>query len=208
MDYLSSIIDTPSYIAREELVRYVDTQARFLPITLTVNDSNQYVQLVSSNDSNFHYLFSHVESEKCVSSEQLILTPQDTISVNDCVLKGQEVLGLKINEIAKLLGVSRATLDLHRKGANVKDMTAYHCLYSFLSSVEAIYGNSIKHGVRNVLVERKTLIQHLVTNSDNFSKVMPLVAEVSEKVLGMKIIKSDMDASKVNLRLSGVGKMA
>ncbi|PTA49272.1 hypothetical protein C9I43_01380 [Shewanella morhuae] len=208
MDYLTSVIDAPSYVARAELVQYVDTQSRFLPIRLTVNDNNKYAQLVNSNDSNIYYLLDHIEDDQVKNAGQLELIQQDTISVNDCVLKGQDVLGLKINEIARLLGVSRATLDLHRKGANVKDMTAYHSLYSFVSSVETLYGNSIKNGVRNVLVERKTLIQHLVINSDNLSVVMPLVAEVSEKVRGMRIIKSDMDASKTNIRLSGIGRMA
>ncbi|MGI2177440.1 hypothetical protein [Shewanella frigidimarina] len=208
MDYLNSVIDSPSYVARTELVQYMDTQSRFLPIRLTVNNSNQYVLLVNTNNSNVLYLFDHSESEQTEIKGQLELIQQDTISVNDCVLKGQDVLGLKINEIAKLLGVSRATLDLHRKGANVKDMTAYHSLYSFVSSVDAQYGNSIKNGVRNVLVERKTLIQHLVTNSDNLSAIMPLIAEVSEKVQGMRIVKSDMDASKANIRLSGIGRMA
>lgn len=61
--------------------------------------------------------------------------------MDDCVIKCQNVLGLKINEIAKLVGVSRATLDLHRKGANVKDMKSYEKLYEFVSEVERCYGN-------------------------------------------------------------------
>ncbi|MFV7641714.1 hypothetical protein ACNPK3_14330 [Shewanella algae] len=208
MDYLDNFIDSPSYIARTELIRYIDTQSRLLPIRLTIDDNNQYALLVSPNGNNALCLLNHIENEQHENAGKLELIQQDTINVNDCVLKGQDVLGLKINEIAKLLGVSRATLDLHRKGANVKDMTAYHNLYSFISSVEKLYGESIKHGVRNVLVERKTLVQHLVANSNNLNKVMPFVTEVSDKLRNMRIVKSDMDVSKVNNRLSGIGRMA
>lgn len=127
--------------------------------------------------------------------------------MNDCVIKCQSVLGLKINEIAKLVGVSRATLDLHRKGANVKDMKSYEKLYEFVLEVERCYGNQVKNGLRNVLVNKKTLVQHFIDNIDCLITTMPQVEEVNQKLGHMKIINSMPNEQNLHLRLRGIGKI-
>jgi len=204
MDYVDNIIDAPSYTSPPAIVQYAESQARFLPIRIT-SQNNQYTLLVSEKDSNVLYL---IGSNQNNVEESLAPIALDAVSVNDCVIKCQEVIGLKINEIAKLSGVSRATLDLHRKGANVKDMTLYHKLYSFVSKIEERYGNSIKGGIRNVLVDRKTLVQHIMKHPNNLEQTFLFIEEVSEKLQKMNITQSSMDASKSNVRLTGIGRMA
>lgn len=202
MDYIEIFDNEPSYRPPSEIVRYTENQSR-LSIRLVANEKNKYVLPVNEKNNNILYL-PNINQD----SNKDNLEPTSTISVNDCVLKCQEILGLKINEIAKLTGVSRATLDLHRKGANVKDMTAYTRIYDFVSKIHKQFGNNIKGGIRNVLIERKTLVQHFMRNIDDLDKTLPLVEEVSKKLKEMNIIESHMDATKSNLRLSGIGRIA
>lgn len=201
MNYIDTTIDTPSYT--HETVQYTQRHASIFPIRITRNNNDEYALLMNNEESNVIYLFNGTQHEKVKNVDQ---TSVDTFNVNDCVVKCQNVIGLKINEIAKLTGVSRATLDLHRKGANVKDMDTYHKLYSFVTKIEQQYGNSIKHSIRNVLVGRQTLLQHFVKNRDDLECTLPLISEVSEKLLAMNVVDTDMDASKSNRRLSRIGK--
>ncbi|MEI8614311.1 hypothetical protein [Shewanella scandinavica] len=205
MDYINITAPAPSYLFPPEIVQYTETQARFLPIRITINNE-KYAWFFGVKGSNTLYLSSNGDNSVYRNSE-FEHNHSDTINVNDCVVKCQDILGLKINEIAKLCGVSRATLDLHRKGANVKDMAPYHSLFSFVSKIEKLYGNSIKGGMRNVLVERKTLAQHFMNNLDNLNNTFSFVEEVSEKIQKMNIVDLDIDKTKLNLRLSGIGKM-
>ncbi|MCR9835709.1 hypothetical protein ACP6H1_25740 [Vibrio harveyi] len=205
MDYLGCIAEAPSYTAPPEIVSYTESQARFLPVRITRGDNDQYALLFSNENSNVVYLLNHTQSDAFKEAEASSL---GTIDVNDCVIKCQEVLGLKINEIAKLSGVSRASLDLHRKGANVKDMNAYHKLYTFVSKVENLYGKGLKNSIRNVLVERKTLVQHFMKNIDNLELTLPLIADVSNKVQGITIADANLDCAKLGARLGRIGKMA
>lgn len=204
MDYMHSIINSPSCVSPPEIVQYVESEARFLPIRISSNGGQTYTFLVNDKNSNVICYSSYNKStnheNKSVSS--------GTIGVEDCVTKCQDILGLKINEIAKLTGISRATLDLHRKGANVKNMEAYYQLHGFVGKVETLYGDSIKGVVRNVLINKKTLAQHLIANSKNLDAVMPLLEEVSVKAESMKHTKMDMDKTKSDLRLSGIGRIA
>lgn len=205
MDYLDSIIDAPSYSAPSEIVRYTESQSRFLPVRITRGDDDQYALLLTTQNSNVIYLLNHTQADKI---EQVDSAHIGTIDVNDCVDKCQKVLGLKINEIAKLSGVSRASLDLHRKGANVKDMTAYHRLYTFVSKVELLYDISLKHHVRNVLIERKTLVQHLLKSSENLDATLPLIATLADKVQGIAVTGTEFEQSKLMMRTHHIGKMA
>lgn len=205
MDYLDSIANAPSYSAPSEIVRYTRSQSRFLPVRITRGNNDQYVLLLTNTNSNTIYLNNHNQIGEVNQVNNISV---GTIDVTDCVDKCQEVLGLKINEIAKLSGVSRASLDLHRKGANVKDMTTYNKLYTFASKVEQLYGSVLKQYVRNVLVERKTLIQHFLKSSDDLDATLPLVAIVADKVKSITVSETKFESSKLMLRTQHVGKMA
>ncbi|MEL4425686.1 hypothetical protein AAEH84_07785 [Shewanella indica] len=198
MDFDDYLVD---YSARTELVRYVESQPRFLPIRI-VSDGFHYDLLFSDNHNNTVLLCGGAKAEQENDKSA------KGITVNDCVDACLRVIGLKIHEIAKLVGVSRATLDLHRKGANVKDMARYQEVFNFAMSVEQLYGENIKTGVRNVLIDKKTLVQHLIANADNLDNAFPILEDVHGKVKDMKVVPSQTSAKKANLRLSGIGRMA
>ncbi|EMK2729640.1 hypothetical protein [Vibrio diabolicus] len=132
------------------------------------------------------------------------------LTPDSCVELCRNVLGLKVNEIAKIIGISRATLDLHRKGANVKDkeLLRYQQLNNFVFNIEQIYGNSLKKGMRNVLIEKKTLVQHIIEHADNLDNVMNLVDHASEIVGAVKVDNNAVSPLKLQSRLVGIGKFA
>jgi hypothetical protein len=136
------------------------------------------------------------------------LEDEQSFTVNDCVTLCQKVLGLKVNEIAKLVDVSRATLDLHRKGANIKDMGEYQKLYDFVKRIESDFGDSIKAGVRNILIQRKTLLQHLLLNKSNLMDTYLHVKEVASKLRNVNTHPIEFNEPKARLRLSGIGRLA
>ena len=206
MTYIDAAAELPpTYTAQYAIVQqYTELQTNRIPVHFIRNSDGMYaLLLVNSRHNNAQSITDDTHSQEVTNAEPVSST---TFNVNDCVVKCQGILGLKINEIAKLSGVSRATLDLHRKGANVKDMDGYHKLYDFVSKVEERYGNAIKNSTRNVLIERKTLAQHFMRNSDDLDSTLPLIHEVSEKAKAMNVVDSDIDASKLNIRLSRIGK--
>lgn len=192
MNYLPDIEQAPpSYVEQYTESRSVSGKnIGAIPTFIIKGDNGQYA-LVRVRDQ------IQIQTEGVLAAAPL--------NVSDCVSKSQDVLGLKIHEIAKLAGVSRATLDLHRKGANVKDMSGYERLYNFVSKVENQYGSTIKKGIRNVLVGRKTLVQHLLLHSDDLDATLPLILEVSDKVQHMNVVETNIEQSKLNIRLSHIG---
>lgn len=190
----------PTNMLVPEHVIYAENSASYLPIRFDhngtqytyLNETLQCRQLDQDNN------FSGASNEKTYNS----------ITVNEMVLLSQKVLGLKVNEIAKLVGVSRATLDLHRKGSNAKDMHKYQNFFDFVKNIETIYGDSISLGIRNILLNRKTLLQHLIENGENLASSMDYVHQISTKVKNIKTEKVEFEKSKLYSRTSGIGRLA
>lgn len=132
----------------------------------------------------------------------------NNLTASDCINKCKNILGLKVNEIAKLVGISRAALDLHKKGSPVKNMEPYERLYAFVSDIEANYGTSVIKGIRNILVEKKTLAQHLVSNREDLSQCKYIIDEVASKLVNVNTVKTNVDEYKTTLRLTSIGRKA
>ncbi|SET03505.1 hypothetical protein [Thorsellia anophelis] len=184
----------------KKVERYSDKSVGLIPIKIITNNKEHYL-LFSTNQLNIQ---SYLEDDQ---TNELNVNLISAISVNDCVDKCQTVLGLKIHEIAKLLKISRATLDLHRKGSNIKSMTKYHQLYKFMINVENLHGHKLRNYTRNVLIERKTLIQHLFINSNNLDTIFPLLDILSNKIQHISFSETEYDPAKLRLRTYGIGKM-
>lgn len=179
----------PNFYTKPRFERYEDNLPSYLPVSI----------IVAGNQYTFPRIHNVLEPLKIASSP---------FSVEDCVNKCIKVMGLKIHEIAKLVSVSRGSLDLHRKGRNIKDMQHYEELFTFTSEIERLYGEKIKVGMRNILVERKTLVQHLLANVGQFDRVAPYFKEVASKLNLINIESATVDRFKSNIRTSGIGKMA
>lgn len=128
-------------------------------------------------------------------------------TIEYCILKCNEVLDLKINEISKISGIPKYKLEL--KIPNDKnEIELLKKIFLFISKVESVYGTSLKKYTRNVLINKKTLIYQINQNKDNLEKIMPLLKELSDKSKNLKIIKKPMNYQKLQKRLGNIGKMA
>lgn len=209
MDYVNQLTGSAQiFVPQYEM--YAETDSRYLPIRI-VSDSKQYILFSSSSSDNSHLIFnervvfnsfSNIACNKFVSENE-------SFTVNDCIELCQRVLGLKINEISKLVGVSRATLDLHRKGAvNMRSIDEYKTLYDFVKNVEYSYGENISLGARSVIINNKTLLQHLLENKNTLANAFPIVDEVSKKISNVRFVRTVFDEDKQILRLSKIGSKA
>ncbi len=180
-------------ITQPTIESYQTSDVNFLPLRIDVDEKQVYVIVKSQN------------SKIALPDSMSDLNVPSCVSVEDCVTQSQLILGLKINEIAKILGLSRATLDLHRKG-KVKNIQPYYSLYDFAKQIEAKFGSSVAPLIRSVLVERKTLLQHMMVNKKNLNNSLyyfDLVAKLSPNV---SIFKEPLDKDKTANRLANIGR--
>lgn len=190
----------PTSILQPQCIVYAEASSRYLPIRFNHNgDRYTYLNDVLQKEENYD---SRVDDEVCSTKLHA------SITVNELVLLSQKVLGLKVNEIAKIVGVSRATLDLHRKGSNAKDMAKYQKTFEFVKNIESLYGDSIALGIRNILVDKKTLLQHFIDNIDNLEHAIVYVHEISTKVMHLKTAQVKYDENKLYSRTSAIGRLA
>lgn len=181
-------IGGPAAMMPPAVQTYTEKEARFLPPRVIVENSG-YVILSSIAMANTDHQ-----------------TPSSLLDVEDCVSICQRVLGLKIQEIAKLLNISRASLDLHRKG-KVKNFSPYLKLAGFVENIERHYTVAIKNTMRSVLIERKTLVQHLIANKDRLEVTLPYFDKASEKLDKVTIKKESITPDLASSRLAGIGKI-
>lgn len=180
-------IGGPAAMMPPAVQTYTEKEARFLPPRVIVENSG-YVILSS--------IVANIDHQ----------APSSLLDVEDCVSICQRVLGLKIQEIAKLLDISRASLDLHRKG-KVKNFSPYLKLAGFVENIEKLYTVAIKNTMRSVLIERKTLVQHLIANKDRLEVTLPYFDKASEKLDKVTIKKESITPDLASSRLAGIGKI-
>lgn len=171
---------------------YIERESRFLPLRF-IKEKSGYVILSTGSSNSF------------TSGEELIFIPS-VLDVEDCVSICQRVLGLKIQEIAQLLDISRATLDLHRKG-KVKDFVPYLELTDFVKKIEAKYTSEIYRIVKSVLIDRKTLVQHMLAHKKNLEKTLPYFDKAYERLDDIHLNKTVVSPDAAASRLAGIGKM-
>lgn len=196
MAYDIASIGGPGAMMPPAIQIYTEKEARFLPQQVIIKDSGYVIYSTGSSTAPNYIVNEDIQGNPITS----------ILDVEDCVAVCQRVLGLKIQEIAKLLGVSRATLDLHRKG-KVKDFTPYLKLASFVQQIEKKYTQDINKAMRSVLIERKTLIQHILANRGDLSKTMPYFDKASEKLSNITINKTKIVPDVAANRLSSIGKI-
>lgn len=104
------------------------------------------------------------------------------IGIEDMVKRIQATLGLNVHQIAKLIGVSRATLYNHIQNAKSGEAERYRPLYAVSQAVEEKVPGGIKRGLKNILVENKTLLKHLQDDISDPDRIVRLAVEVDRKL--------------------------
>lgn len=134
------------------------------------------------------------------------LTPTAT-PVEYCLAICRRILGLRNHEIVKILGISRSELNFHQQG-RLSDLSGYRRLARFAEKVEFRYGESISKVIRSVLIENKTLVQHLISNRGNLDKALLHFDTVHKKIGNIKQAKTDIDPNVAATRFANIGRMA
>ncbi|MDW5287056.1 hypothetical protein R6Y90_19085 [Alteromonas macleodii] len=172
---------------------YDSSDVNFLPLRVDVNEQQIYVFL------------KHRKFEIALPESDGNLKIPDCVSVEDCVAHSQAILGLKIHEIAKILGISRAALDLHRKG-KVKDIHPYYELYRFAKKIEIKFGYSIAPLMRSVMVDRKTLVQHIIANRSNLENTLQYFDLIAKQNHNIQVTKAPLAPEKTSKRFAKIGR--
>lgn len=135
-------------------------------------------------NNNGQYYFSMV-ADQPVALPDSILEGGNTVEVKDMVELIKEVFGLNHVQIASIVGVSRPSLYNHINGKETpKDMEGYTALFDVAKNIKNRTNSSLKHGLKSVLVEGRTLFSYLKDNKFESSKILDVALEVSEKIQG------------------------
>ena len=104
------------------------------------------------------------------------------ISVEDMVKHAQSILGVNAHQVAKLVGVSRAALYKHLKDTSPRELDRYRKLYKVSLAVEARVPGGIKKGLKNVIVDGATLLDHLKRSLSDPDGIAQMAQEVDQKL--------------------------
>jgi hypothetical protein len=104
------------------------------------------------------------------------------VSVEDMVKHAQSILGVNAHQVAKLVGVSRAALYKHLKDTSPRELDRYKQLYKVSRAVEARVPGGIKKGLKNVVVDGATLLDHLKRSLSDPDAIARMAQEVNHKL--------------------------
>jgi hypothetical protein len=104
------------------------------------------------------------------------------ISIEDMVKEIQAVFGLNANQLAKIAGVSRATLYNHIHNAPAGEAERYRNLFHASLAVRGVAPEGVRQGMKNIFVEGKTLLRHLQEGASDPQKISELAAQVRSKL--------------------------
>jgi plasmid maintenance system antidote protein VapI len=115
--------------------------------------------------------------EQVISSA--VAFESDTIaSVKDMVKHIQNTFGLNLSQIAKIIGVSRATVYNHIN--DDKAVAEHYIDFCRLSlEVESQFG-SVSHVLKNILFNNRTLLRHLECSYKNAELIMSIIAQIKD----------------------------
>lgn len=109
----------------------------------------------------------------------------EVMNIKDIVDKARDVFGLSAIQVASIVGVSRPSLYNHMSSKEKpKDISAYEDLYQLATAVENEINISIKNGLKNVLVEGKTLLYYLKSKPIDHQKTINAAIQVANKLSG------------------------
>ncbi len=147
-----------------------------------------------------------ISSNSVISSSEGVYTLRANVSddrvktvntINEMVKKIRSVFGLNASQAANLIGVSRPSLYNHiSKKEAPKDMDAYNRIYDLALQVEAEVGRDLKRGLKSIIVEGKTLLQHLKQRPLDAQQVMTIAKQVQEKLNSMENDPEELSLTK------------
>lgn len=132
--------------------------------------------------ANFYTLLFEQQSEKTSADMHSQSKQYLPLTVKDISEEVRNTFGINALQLAKLAGVSRATLYNHINGSEApKNFDRYRQLHEAALEVRAVAPEGVKSGLKNVLVEGKTLLSHLKSDYADPKKIASVAKKVAEK---------------------------
>lgn len=135
-------------------------------------------------------LVHHNDQQSYVPDQNLAINyaiaPNDmtaVVSIEDMVKSIQVIFGLNALQVARLVGVSRASLYNHMKINPPKELEKYSQLYQAAIAVRQRLPNGVGKGLKSVVVDGKTLLEHLKADYSEPNRLAELAVRVHEKLI-------------------------
>jgi len=124
-----------------------------------------------------------------------------TITAKEMVDKIRSVFGLNAVQVASLVGISRPSLYNHiSEKETPKDLDAYKKIYDLALRIETDVSDDLKRGLKTVLVEGKTLLQHLKQRPLDADRIIFIAKQVQSKLSTSERFVSDLSTSEQRIR--------
>lgn len=146
-------------------------------------DSVEHIYDLVHSIANLYAIATQHEHQNSLDAASVSGTDNSTVTVSEMVQAIRNTLGLNTLQIAKLIGVSRASLYNHiGDKEQPKSPEKYQALYQTALSVQAAVPKGIASGLKSVMVEGNTLLGHLKNSYEDSEKIALLAKAVSEKL--------------------------
>jgi len=166
---------------------------------LPLIDINSHLsRLLESSRGEYEFVESYSKNSEYQNS---------TITVKEMVDKIRSVFGLNAVQVASLVGISRPSLYNHiSEKENPKDLNAYKKIYDLALRIETEVSDDLKRGLKTVLVEGKTLLQHLKQRPLDADRIIFVAKQVQSKLSTSEKSASNLSTSEQRIKSRTITK--
>ena len=104
------------------------------------------------------------------------------VSVADMIDEITSVFGLSVVQIAEITEIPRPEIFRHIKGEAPSDPSAYQALHELATTVRREIRETLKPGLKSMLIEGKTLLGHLDNSYRDKEKILRIAGLIAEKL--------------------------
>lgn len=120
--------------------------------------------------------------------------------INECVIKCKVVFGFNKSYVYKLISAKAQDDSILSKESAASE------ILDFAKDIESLYGKDIYKVINTVLIDKKTLKQHMLLSVSSPENLHKYFESASAKINQVKISKANIEPEKVALRLLGIGR--
>lgn len=105
---------------------------------------------------------------------------ENVISIKNVIELSKNILGITPSQLARILGISRATLYNHMNNQNLGKIEEYLPLYEVCLEISEKYG-TIAHGIKSVSINGSSLLRYLEKNGINKDYILYYAQKIHSK---------------------------
>ena len=77
----------------------------------------------------------------------------------------------------------------------------------FAEKIYSLYGETLSKFMTNIIINKKTLRQHMMNNTKSLNSLLKYFEEAKNKSKNITLIKTEIDPIKIRLRTINIGKI-